>query len=44
MEVIYRNVGNVADVDEIEACDTDNVEDVANVEEQIPVDVDCSMQ
>ena len=44
MEVIYRNVGNVADVGEIEACDTDNVEDVANVEEKIPVDVDCSMQ
>ena len=33
MEVIYRNVGNVADVGEIEACDTDNVEDVANVAE-----------
>ena len=33
MEVIYRNVGNVADVGEIEACDTDNVEDVANVVE-----------
>ena len=43
MEVIYRNVGNVADVDEIEACDTDNVEDVANVEEHMPADVDCSI-
>ena len=33
MDVVIRGVDDVVDVGEIEPCDTDNVEDVANVAE-----------